>query len=248
VGYNDYYYNVHPEMFKMQMDYLRKNFNIVTLDEICNYVIKNRRLPKKSVSITFDDGFNNVYENAYPYFKEHKLPASIFITTEYVQKWIVMNHTQFKMLNWNQIKEMNKNDITIGSHTVTHPHLKKISFEKARNEIYQSKEIIQKELGNKVKYFAYPRGEYNNRIVNLVKAYGFHCAFIASEGTIRMGDHPLLLNRVDIDSSITFWMFKIKLSYAIDWYSRFEKIVMKSLTKLPLMPLIKDLYEMSNKI
>lgn len=83
------------------------------------------------------------------------------------------------LLSWDEVKEMNEDEINFGAHTVTHPILTRMSLKQAEYEITQSKEDIEKRLGKPVTTFCYPNGtadDFNAEIIDLVKKSGFACA------------------------------------------------------------------------
>ncbi len=80
-------------------------------------------------------------------------------------------------LSWDDAREMLNSGISFGSHTMTHPALTRISLEKAQMEIFNSKKIIEQEIGEEVKAFSYPHGIYSKATKNLVKDGGYSCAF-----------------------------------------------------------------------
>lgn len=84
------------------------------------------------------------------------------------------------MLTWEQIKEMHESGISFGSHTVTHPIMSKISIERAREELVESKRTIEENLGSPVISFAYPNGkkeDFHDGIKEVLKEAGYSCAF-----------------------------------------------------------------------
>jgi peptidoglycan/xylan/chitin deacetylase (PgdA/CDA1 family) len=228
----------------MQMEYLRKNYDVVSLDTILNFIKEGDVLPKKPVAITFDDGYYNVYQNAYPILKKYKFPAAVFITTGYVQKQMSLNRIQLRMLGWNEIKEMSNNDVTIGAHTITHPNLEQVDLETAKKEISGSKEEIEENIGKNVRYFASPYGKGNEEIVNLLRSMGFDYAFgrLSSKGFIQKGANHLILNRTEIDSSVAFWMFKVKLTQAVDWYQKLEQNASKIVNRFSFLAKVDQIH------
>jgi peptidoglycan/xylan/chitin deacetylase (PgdA/CDA1 family) len=245
IGLNNAQSNVNPKQFEIQMEYLRKNYNVVSLDKIIYFIKEGKSLPKKPVAITFDDGYYNVYQNAYPILKKYKLPATIFITTGYVQKQMPLNQVQLSMLSWDEIKEMSDNGVTMGAHTITHPNLEQVDLETAKKEILESKQEIEANIGKKVKYFSSPFGKENKEIARLVKSIGFDYAFgqLSSRGYIQRGVNLLILNRTEIDSRVSFWMFKVKLSKAVDWYKKCEYSASKLISKFTFLSNVDRLYD-----
>lgn len=238
---NNAFHAINPKEFKRQMDYLRKNYRIVSLDEIEKFVKKKKNLHNKSVAITFDDGYYDNYLNVYPYLRKHKLSATIFVTTGYIGKKMLLDNIPLRMLGWNEIKEMSQNEICIGAHTIRHPNLQKMDLEEAKKEILGSKEEIERKIGRVANYFAYPFDEHNDKIVDLIKSLGFQAAFNGN-GLIRQGDDPYVLNRVSIDSSVNFLMFKARLTKALQWYRYIEKNAKQIISKFSFLSTVDRIY------
>lgn len=125
----------------------------------------------KFATVTFDDCFDSVYTNAYPFLKRFKIPFTCFITTSFIGKP--------GYLNKYQIKELDNDPLcTIGAHTVSHPMLCRVK--NSREEIRESKEILEKLLGHPVHYFAYPFGQpssVSSKTIRLAREAGFDAAF-----------------------------------------------------------------------
>jgi peptidoglycan/xylan/chitin deacetylase (PgdA/CDA1 family) len=218
------FYSVTPFAFKQQMEYLRNNYSVLPLSEISDFIRKKKRIPKKSVSITFDDGYQDFYTNAYPYLRKHRLPATVFVTTDYVDRVWPLSENGSTMLSWEQILEISGNGIEIGAHTVTHPNLQEKGLAEAKCEIIESKKIIEEHLNAKVRLFSYPFGRYTLQTVKIIRDCGFEGA-VGGVGTVRKDLCPFVLNRVQIDSSISFLQFKTRLTKAVDWFREIEYAV-----------------------
>jgi peptidoglycan/xylan/chitin deacetylase (PgdA/CDA1 family) len=245
VGSNKTLGSVNREDFYKQMDYLRRKYDIVSLGEILKLVEKQKELFRSSVAITFDDGYLDFFLNAYPYFKKYNMPATIFVSTGYVGKKMRLDNKYLAMLGWNEIKAMSKNKIEIGAHTITHPKLTQIDEDEARLEIIGSKMEIEKQIGKEVGFFAFPCGAYNQRLVNLVKQLGFKGA-IGGDGVIQKSASSFVINRVGVDRSTNFIMFKVRLTKATNYYSKFEQIIKKMFAKFRFMDRVIRLYHSSD--
>lgn len=233
---NDFF-AVNPKEFKRQIKYLKQNYAIISLDEIIDFIKGRRKIPRRSVAITFDDGYHDFYLNIYPYFRKNKLPATIFVTTGYTGKEWPSSNPHPKMLTWEEIEEMSKNNIEIGAHTVTHPNLQETSLNEAENEILRSKEEIENHIKKNVNYFSYPFGRYTPEIVHVVKSSGFR-AGLGGKGTIQKDTQIFILNRIQVDSSVSFMLFKARLTRAVDWLEKLEQIAEKMLEKSPSLRLL----------
>jgi peptidoglycan/xylan/chitin deacetylase (PgdA/CDA1 family) len=219
-------FNVTPCLFEKQIGFLlTKNFKVISLTQLVEYLKENSPLPPKSVVITFDDGYKNNYIYAYPILRKYNIPATIFLTTGFVNgsvKATSFSGTYEKIfsecpqeglpLSWEEIREMSENGIYFGAHTVSHPRLTKIPLEKAREEIELSKREIEEKLGKEVKCFAYPYGDYNEKIIELVKEAGFSCAAAGHPSPISKRTNTYKLGRIDPAIASDFHYFKALLS------------------------------------
>ena len=144
--------SVSPESFRRQMEFLRAHhYNIVDLETIQRYMQRKEKVPPKTVAITFDDGFYNNYQNAFPVLKEFKIPATMFV--------IVDKIGQPGWMGWNELKEMSGSGlVTIGSHTLSHPWLTALGTKALHAELDDSKQILERQLGRKVDFLCYPMG------------------------------------------------------------------------------------------
>jgi peptidoglycan/xylan/chitin deacetylase (PgdA/CDA1 family) len=164
-----------PDKFKSQMQHLRdKHFDVISLKDIITNIRKKLPLPPRSVAITFDDGFYNFYEIAYPILKNHGFTVTVFLVTGYCgsnNQWDGQPDgiPTLDLLDWDKIKEMANNGIDFGAHTVNHVDLSKLSIEEVREEIVNSKLMIQKQLEKKVLSFAYPYGKLSNEVKTIIK-------------------------------------------------------------------------------
>ena len=178
--------SVSKENFYRQMVFLKKNYNIINLETLV-YKIKDGENIRKNVVITFDDGYVDNLYNALPILKELNIPATIFITAGKIDdtEAFVWDKPDKKndlnrAVTSDELKELSLNHlIEIGAHTISHPHLHLLNKETQKNEIYGSKDIIEKIINKKIKSFSYPFGtdkECNPETIDIVKGVGFQYA------------------------------------------------------------------------
>jgi peptidoglycan/xylan/chitin deacetylase (PgdA/CDA1 family) len=166
---NENYMSVPREKFREQMKYLKQNnYNIISLDELYSYYSEGRPIPDKSVVLTFDDGYSNNYTYAYPILKELGFKGTIFVITSKIN--------QEGYLTSDQIKELDQNGISIESHTVNHPQLKLLSYDKQYYELNESKATLEALLGREIKYVTYPYGEFNEDTIRAVTRLNYKMA------------------------------------------------------------------------
>jgi len=201
-----------PENFIKQMEYIKKKgYEVITLDELVESIKNKKRLKRNKVVITFDDGYKNNFEYAYPILKKFGFPATIFLATNYIG-----NDERF--LDWDQVRIMSKNNISFGSHTKAHFYLGVINDEKgAFEEIVGSKKRIEQEIGIAVDYFCYPGGGFNERVKEIVKQAGYKGACATNRGFVNFNKDAYELKRIKVNNSdgvkpFSFWM-KLKGYY-----------------------------------
>lgn len=195
--------SVSPKSFARQMKFLRDfGYNVISLEELIGYIRDRRPLKAKTLAITFDDGNRNNYTAAYPALKKYNLPATIFV--------IVDNVGKEDFLNWDQIKEMSLNNITIGSHTLKHAYLTSLDSKSLENELVLSKKILEERIGKRVDVISYPLGGFNEAVKEVVKRAGYIGACATNPGKKYPNNDIYALKRIRIsktsDNLFVFWI------------------------------------------
>jgi len=169
-------YNVVPELFAEELKYLKEHgYTTITFDRLAACLRRGAPLPAQPVIICFDDGWENQYRYALPLLRQYRFVATFFIYPLAIGK---KNY-----LSWDQVNEIAAAGMPIGSHSLTHPYLDRMTDEKKlRAEIFTSKRLLEEKTGRPVTAFAYPFGRYNPQVRALVKAAGYTTA-----RTIRWG-------------------------------------------------------------
>ncbi|WP_027634636.1 polysaccharide deacetylase family protein [Clostridium hydrogeniformans] len=197
---------VSKEMFREQMKYLKdNNYKTLTLTQLQEYIRDNKEVPEKSVAITFDDGWGDNYENAYPVLREYGFNATIFVITSMVD-----NHHLY--LKSKEIKEMSENGIEIGSHTVNHDNLIEISKEKRKKTLEDSKKSLEDIIKKQVTSIAYPFGTYNNDVLKDSKALGYTLGFTTDKGWGNGKNDLFKIKRVYVNGNANMDVFKERLN------------------------------------
>jgi peptidoglycan/xylan/chitin deacetylase (PgdA/CDA1 family) len=151
-GIYDSRYNVTIAEFNAQLDLLRSlGYQTVRTAAISDAITGHGTLPARPIVISFDDGWEDQYQNAFPALREHGFAGAFFIPSTYPDA------TGF--VTWSQLAEMASAGMEIGSHSRTHPHLTKIPEGQAWIEIRNSKVDLEKRLKVTVDAFSYPFGE-----------------------------------------------------------------------------------------
>lgn len=197
--------SVKPKSFARQMEFLQKNnYNVTGLGKVARYIEKKEKAPLKTVAVTFDDGFENNYTNAFPALKKYNIPATIFVIVDRIGKP--------GYVGWKELKEMADSGlVTIGSHTMSHQFLTSLDAEGLKRELNGSKEILERALGRKVEYLCYPMGRHNDLVKRIAKEAGYVCAVTTGSNKDTASNNDIYaIKRVRIsrtsDNLFTFWL------------------------------------------
>ncbi|MBN2453899.1 MAG: polysaccharide deacetylase family protein [Candidatus Omnitrophica bacterium] len=206
IDYNDNVskLSVNPESFERQMKFLHDNkYNVVTLAGIAGYIRGGGKIPRKTVAVTFDDGFYNNYEYAFPVLKKYNIPATIFIITGKIgEKGFV---------GWKEIRQMaDSGVVTIGSHTVSHKWLPSMGTRQLESELRDSRALLEEKLGIPVTELCYPLGAHDERVKREAVKTGYKCAVATNPGRFSPWNDLYAIKRVRIsrtsDNLFVFWM------------------------------------------
>ena len=195
--------SVAPQDFRQHMRWLKVGgFKVLSTASLVQKLRQGGSLPLNSLVLTFDDGLECLYWNVYPVLREFGFTATVFLVSGYCGK---MNNwpgqpkgiPSLKLLNWEQIKEMDDNGIEFGVHSVSHPRLDRISQVEVEIELIESKSDIEQHLGHEVEVFAYPYGRFDAYVKELTEK-----TFLGACGTelgyVNLDSDPFALNRIDV--------------------------------------------------
>jgi peptidoglycan/xylan/chitin deacetylase (PgdA/CDA1 family) len=206
--------------FLSHLDYLQENHNVISLSQYVDARRNNRRLPNRSVVLTFDDGFEDFYTVAAPHLRQRQLPATVFIITERAFGRSVPQGES--CLSWDQIRELAAAGIEIGSHTCSHVPLSELSLEEVTKELSESRAFLESNVGCSPVPLSYPFGQTSESIAQLAQSLGFTCAIATDSGPNSKDASIFRLGRTVIASDdgvapfaarvsgLTFWIAKCK--------------------------------------
>lgn len=205
-------WRVKPKDFEKQMNWFYKNnWKSFTISEL----VKLDEIPKKSFVVTFDDGFEDNFLNAFPILKKYNFKATIYLVpNQKTNHWEEKNTSVLSnLLNNEQILQMqNSGLIEFGSHTLSHVNLSTINDEQLLNELKKSKEEVEKITNQECEAFAYPYGKFDDNIVNSVKRVGYKNATVVKRGLFKKDDDVFTIKRVGILGTESFFDFLLKIS------------------------------------
>lgn len=201
-----------PEQFEAQMEYLAaEGYTTITIDEMMDALENGTSLPEKSVIITFDDGYADNYEYAYPILKKYGFKATIFLIYDFT-------NTYPNYLTWDQVAEMKASGlIHFESHTMTHANLAELtSVDELRHEIADSHDLLSEKLGYDMHYIAYPGGRVNEEIERITSTAGYRGGFTVHYGLSTPAEGRYQMDRIPIFGANmhTLTRFKLRLAFA----------------------------------
>ena len=181
--------NTSTKTLRTEFEYLKKHdYEVISLKRLHEAFKKGEPISDKWVVLTIDDSFKSFYNNGLPLFKEYGYPFTLFV---YVQA-TVGNYGDY--MSWKQIEEASKYG-EIGFHSYAHPHLVSLSDEAIAKDSEKGMAIMEEELGYKPKYYAYPYGEYNERVRQQLEHFGFDLIINQNAGAVDLSSDPHDLDR-----------------------------------------------------
>ncbi len=182
-------YDVTPELLEEELIYLRDNgyTTVDYRDIIAHWGSSTATFPKQPVMLTFDDGWKNQFQYAYPVLKKYHMKAVFFVFTNPI------DHKNKHWMSWSEVKELDASGFEIGGHSRTHPILTKITDDvMLDHEIREAKQVTEKELGHEIVSFAYPFGMENDQVLSAVTRAGYIIARTTYSGVWNDPDHALV--------------------------------------------------------
>ena len=290
-GYDERH--VSKPLFRKQLIFLKKRgYNFITMTGLIEKLGKKEKL-EKLVVLTFDDGFRNVVENAYPIMKELNAKGCFYLVSSLIDgnellwtdqvEMVLRSHkdSEFRLVfkgqvvtyglspqklleeamkdikkklrtlsdkerkehfqqfykkdvgripkeflfsTWEQIRQLDKDVLEVGSHTQNHPDCATLnSAEEFRSELLDSKRIIQEKVGYEIRHFCYPAGSFDDEVIRNVKQYGYTSAVTIIPGFSNWKTDRYQLTRISVQED--FFLFKALTSGSYFFMSRLLKIL-----------------------
>jgi peptidoglycan/xylan/chitin deacetylase (PgdA/CDA1 family) len=195
-------------MFRAYLRYLSSGgWRVISADTFLKGLSVPERLPERAVLLTFVDAYKSLLGSASLCLQEFAYPAIVFTATKFVGRSNdfdrAFNQPEESICGWNDLRELKKRGFSIQSHGVTHGSFRGLAPEQQEQELLQSKNRIEAEIGEPVELFAYPFGDVpdsTHPLEKLLKRLGYQAAFLF-RGSIRtIARDRYFLPRVDMYS------------------------------------------------
>lgn len=167
---------VTEEELRAHLQYLEDNdFTVIDIRDAIAGMQGEQELPDKAVVITFDDGYANIFDNGRPILNEFDVPWTLFVATDPI------GAEPGRYMSWDQIRTLHEEGVVIANHSTDHSHMPRYREGESADErrqrlsetILQAEQKILDEVGVSYQLFAYPYGEYDNDLAELVDELGF---------------------------------------------------------------------------
>jgi len=188
---HDHVPTVSVEAFERQIALLAKfRCRVLSFDELADVLDQGGALPRRSVAITFDDGYEGTHTSAWPVLKKFGFPSTVFVAPGEIGR------PGFS--TWEQLIEMAQDGMTIGSHTMHHAYLPLVPEARLTEELIGSKQIIESRIGRPVHYLSYPIGGFTPQAQAVARAAGYRAAFTTNRAVSRAALDRYAIRRIKI--------------------------------------------------
>jgi len=179
--------------FEVQLRYLAsEGYHSVSLYDLLMHLQRGAALPEKPIALTFDDGYKDAFTVAFPLLQKYGFKGTFFIFT----KPIIEENRDY--LSWRDVELMSAAGMEFGSHSYSHPDLRGRSPEFMAREIVKSKEDIEAHIRRPVRFFCYPSGSYDRKVVKAIKSAGYWAAVTTQQGVEHTTNDLLELSRIRV--------------------------------------------------
>jgi peptidoglycan/xylan/chitin deacetylase (PgdA/CDA1 family) len=211
--------------FQQQLKTLdRWGFTAITFDDYRLYSEGELSLPRKPIVLTFDDGYLDTYELAFPILQEFGMRAVVFVLGDRTIRTNVwydeLKVPKVDLMTDEQILELHQAGFEVGSHGLTHANLTLVSEDKAWEEISRSRMLLEIMLNAPVRTFAYPYGSLNETLKRMVAHAGYTLACSGMSGAGSLIEEPLEICRTKVDRAMGQFCFLLQVldfSQAYKW-------------------------------
>jgi len=210
--------------FRQVCQLLHNRFHPVGLGEAFRILRQRLPIPRRTVALTFDDSYRDSL-TAGRILTEYGLPATFFLPTGYIEterRFPWDRHLpQQPNLTWDEVRQLVRMGFEVGSHTVSHPNLARLTREEALWEMAQSRTVLEEQLGQPIRWFAYPFGGIQHGrpdLVSLAEQAGYEGCLSGFGGFAFAGSSDPMLPREAVSCFQNLLNLELHLAGSLEWY------------------------------
>lgn len=214
------HYFISPRRFSEHISALRDSqHRVVSLDSLEHWLTGMVDFDSDIIIITFDDGYQGVFDHGFPVLAANEFPFSVFLVSARIgghDEWTGNERASqsfSKLLSDTHIREMAQAGVSFGSHSRWHTDLTRLAPENCLDDLMRSREELQKLLNQEVFSLAYPYGAYNEAVRDAAAKAGFRLAFSTRSGFHIRTDDRLAVRRLDVSGTDTASQLMRKIRY-----------------------------------
>lgn len=219
-----------PAQFLRQMTWLHeRGYRTASLAAAAGMLQTGEATVEKTVVITFDDGYRNFWQHAFPVLERFGFTATMFLPTASIgDRHEIFNRRE--CMTWGEVRQAQQRGISFGSHTVTHPQLHGLEPARIREEILQSRRTIEDKTGCAVDSFAYPYAfpqtdkAFKTMLRGILEESGYRHGVCTQIGRAGAASDPLFLERLPVNSADDIPLLQAKLAGAYDWVGGLQSL------------------------
>jgi peptidoglycan/xylan/chitin deacetylase (PgdA/CDA1 family) len=201
-------WRVTPDQFEQQLHYLRTaGYTSAGFEELRAVAERHQPLPGRRVILTFDDGYEDFAEHAYPLLRQYELEATVFVVTDHVGQtndWDRRYGETLPLMDWGSLDGPG---VRFGAHSAAHPMLTALWLDEVVHDASRCRAELVERLGHLVRVYAYPYGDTDAAVARTVGACGFEFA-VTTAGFRASASVPMLsLPRMNVAGTDSFEAF-----------------------------------------
>lgn len=212
-------FSVEMTAFEAQLQWLIQEYDIIDFATFQDYLAGRTKLTRPAVLLTFDDGYQNVLK-ALPFLSQLGIKPCLFALAEPKQADRQELGSQLPLMTTSHLKRLLKNGWEVGCHSATHADFWSLTPAEVSRQVKLAKGLLEKQLGRRVRAFAYPKGRYTPAILSAIKNARYAAAFTMDDGPITRQTNPTQIPRIGVDRSHSLSEFKVLMSPSNIWFRK----------------------------
>lgn len=203
--------NISTKKFEKQIKWLSKHgYKTISMDDLYEWKVNNKKIPRKSIIITFDDGWKSYYEKAVPILEKYNMQSNVFVVFKYTKNCTELNDNTY--MNFDDLDELISNHPKTQILSHSYNLHEKDKADSGDYQLYDEDIKEVKKLGYNIKYYAYPFGHRNENYIKALKDNNYQLAFtFGPYDYVTKESNNYELPRLGIFESTNEWKFKLKI-------------------------------------